>query len=67
MSLTPEKSKGSDSPRSHLNVLLPDWIIQDLKRMEQNTQKPVDELVKTALMMFIATHNDYLGVKPKSK
>lgn len=62
-----------DKKNSHLNsnsvlsVQLPEWIIRDLKLMEKNTQKSVDEMVKTSLMMFIATHNDYLGIKSFSK
>jgi hypothetical protein len=36
-------------------------IVRDLKSMEKNTKQSVDELVTKALMMFIATHNDFLG------
>jgi hypothetical protein len=36
-------------------------IVRDLKEMEKFTKMPVDELATKALMMFIATHNDYLG------
>lgn len=50
-----------------ITLSLPDWMIEDLKTMEKNTQKSVNELVKTSLMMFIATHNDYLGVNPHLK
>lgn len=44
-----------------LKLHLPAHIVRDLKIMETNTKRPVDELVKTALLMFIATHNDFLG------
>jgi hypothetical protein len=44
-----------------LTVTLKAHIVHDLKKMEQNTKQPVDELVAKALMMFIATHSDYLG------
>jgi hypothetical protein len=44
-----------------LTVTLKTHIIRDLKEMEKNTKQPVDDLVTKALLMFIATHNDYLG------
>ena len=44
-----------------LSVNLKSHIVRDLKIMEQNTKQSMDELVAKALMMFIATHNDYLG------
>lgn len=62
-----DKKKNGNGSESVLEVVVPDWIIQDLKVMEQNTKKPLKDLVKTSLMMFIATHNDYLGIKPSSK
>jgi hypothetical protein len=46
-----------------LQVKLNAHIVRDLKTMEQNTKIPVDQLVATALQMFIATHNDYLGLR----
>jgi len=36
-------------------------IVRDLKIMEKNTKQTVDDLVTKALLMFIATHNDFLG------
>lgn len=62
-----DKKKNGSGQEAVLEVTIPDWIIQDLKVMEANTRKPLNELVKTSLMMFIATHNDYLGIKPSSK
>ena len=44
-----------------LAVTLKAHIVRDLKEMERVTKMPVDDLVTKALMMFIATHNDYLG------
>lgn len=44
-----------------LTVKLEKHIVEDLKAMEQNTKMKVDELVRKAVLMFIATHNDYLG------
>lgn len=44
-----------------LTVNLKSHIIRDLRVMEKNSKIPVDELVTKALLMFIATHNDYLG------
>ncbi len=38
-------------------------IIDALKAMEKNTKIPLEDLVSTALLMFIATHNDYLGLR----
>lgn len=46
-----------------VTVTLKAHIVRDLKEMEKNTQITVDELVSTALSMFIATHNDYLGLR----
>jgi len=51
----------SELKLTQLNVSLPTWIVQDLEQMSKTTQSPLDELIKTSLMMFIATHNDYLG------
>jgi len=42
------------------------WI-EDLKTMEKITLKSINELVKTSLMMFIATRNDILGGKTPIK
>ena len=36
-------------------------IVRDLREMEKNTKISVDELATKALLMFIATHNDFLG------
>lgn len=46
-----------------LQVTLEAHIVRDLKTMAENTKLPVDKLVTTALQMFIATHNDYLGLR----
>jgi len=59
--------KVEETKMSELVVHLPEWIVRDLKTMERNTDRGVDELIKTSLMMFIATHNDYLGVNRNSK
>lgn len=40
-------------------------IVRDLKQMEKVTKISVDELVTKALLMFIATHNDYLGKRER--
>jgi hypothetical protein len=46
-----------------LTLKLRSHIVRDLKEMERNTKRSIDELVQTALLMFIATHNDYLGLR----
>lgn len=46
-----------------LNVSLRNHIVRDLQMMEKNTKIPIDELVTKAVMMFIATHGDYLGTR----
>jgi hypothetical protein len=46
-----------------LQVKLAAHIVRDMKTMEANTKTPVDQLVETALKMFIATHSDYLGLR----
>lgn len=50
-----------DTLPTQLSVKLEKHIVDDLKTMEKNTQMSVDELVRKAVLMFIATHNDYLG------
>ena len=44
-----------------ITLTLKAHITRDLKAMAEHTKTPIDELVATALSMFIATHNDYLG------
>lgn len=61
-----QKTKEEEKP-TQITLTLPYWIIRDFKAMEKNTKKSVDDLVKTSLMMFIATHNDYLGINRNSK
>ena len=46
-----------------LTVNLKNHIVRDLREMERNTKQSIDDLVTTALQMFIATHNDYLGLR----
>ncbi len=46
-----------------LQLTLKAHMVRDLKEMEKNTKIPIDELVSTALAMYIATHNDYLGLR----
>ncbi len=58
-----KKHKPEDLAPTPLTVSLRNHIVQDLKAMEKNTKKPVDELVEVALLMFIATHNDFLGLR----
>ena len=57
-----KKEYSSDELKpTQVTLTLPAHIVRDLKVMEKNTKRPVDDLVKTSLMMYIATHNDYLG------
>ena len=46
---------------SPLTVTLNAHIVRDLKEMEKNSKQSVDQLVTKALLMFIATHSDYLA------
>jgi hypothetical protein len=48
---------------TQLTVTLKAHIVRDLKEMEKNSKQSVDELVTKALLMFIATHSDYVGRK----
>src|ERR1041385_8649810 len=50
-----------------LTITLKAHIVRDLKEMEKNTKMPVDDLVAKALLMFIATHSDYMGRRPGSR
>lgn len=45
-------------------VKTPIHVAKAFELMEKNTSISKDELVTTALKMFIATHNDYLGLRP---
>lgn len=56
-----ERSPEENKP-TQITVSLPQHIVKALQTMEQNTKRPVDELIKTSLLMFIATHNDFLGI-----
>ena len=48
---------------TELTVTLRAHIVRDLETMEKNTKRSIDDLVQTALLMFIATHNDFLGLR----
>ncbi len=50
-----------DLALADFTVKLPLHIINDLKQMETFSKHSIEELVSTALLMFIATHSDYLG------
>jgi len=58
--LKTKRDEKSDKP-AELKVKVASHIVHDLKRMEEVTHRSVDDLVQTALKMFIATHNDFLG------
>jgi len=55
--------KPEDLAPSSLNLTVRSHIVRDLKEMERNTKMSVDELATKALLMFIATHNDFLGLR----
>ncbi len=55
-----EYSKEDTTPEK-ITLSLRAHIVRDLKQMETHTKQSVDELVTKALLMFIATHNDFLG------
>ena len=55
------KLRSEDLAPTAVTVKLEKHIVEDLKTMANNTKMPVDELVRKALLMFIATHNDYLS------
>lgn len=61
--IEPEIVNPADEKLTDLNVKLKAKMIRDLKTMEKNSKKSVDELVATAVSFFIATHNDYLGIR----
>ena len=56
-----KKENAEDRHSTPFTLNLPAHIVRDLKEMEKFTKFPVDELATKALLMFIATHNDYLG------
>lgn len=55
------KRSPEETAPTPLTVTLPSHIVHSFKEMEKNTKQTVDQLVTTALLMFIATHSDYLG------
>ena len=57
------KTNPEDEKLQEFSVRLKAKLINDLKTMEKNSKKSTDELVATAVSYFIATHNDYLGVR----
>jgi|GEM_PF-1387066 len=61
--ITPEKINPEDEKLTDLTVKLKAKMVRDLRTMEKNSKKSVDELVATAVSFFIATHNDYLGIR----
>jgi hypothetical protein len=61
--ITPEKINPEDEKITDLTVKLKAKMVRDLRTMEKNSKKSVDELVATAVSFFIATHNDYLGIR----
>ena len=56
-----KKYKPEELVPTTFNLNVRAHIIRDLREMEKNTKMTVDELATKALLMFIATHNDYLG------
>lgn len=61
--IAPEKINPEDEKLTDLTVKLKGKMVRDLRTMEKNSKKSVDELVATAVSFFIATHNDYLGIR----
>ncbi len=58
-----KKYKPEELAPSALHLTVRSHIVRDLKEMEKNTKMSVDELATKALLMFIATHNDFLGLR----
>ncbi len=56
-----KKINPEDIVPTPLTLTLQAHIVRDLKTMEKHTKIPVDDLATKALLMFIATHNDFLG------
>ncbi len=56
-----KKYKPEELVPTPFNLNVRAHIIRDLREMEKKTKMTVDELATKALLMFIATHNDYLG------
>ena len=46
-----------------VSVKVPTHIARDLETMSRHTGRTVDDLVTTALKMFVSTHNDFLGLR----
>lgn len=50
-----------------LSIKVKSHIMRDLKIMEKNSKLPIDELVSRAVLMFIATHSDFMGREPNQE
>jgi hypothetical protein len=46
-----------------VTVTIPTHVARALETMSRNTGRSVDDLVTTALKMFVSTHNDFLGLR----
>lgn len=55
------KRSPEDLTPTPLTIQVPAHVVRDFKEMEKHSKQSVDQLVTTALLMFIATHSDYLG------
>jgi hypothetical protein len=46
-----------------MTVKVPSYVARAMETMSRNTGRSVDDLVTTALQMFVSTHNDFLGLR----
>lgn len=57
------KRTPEDLAPTPVSVKVPMHIARDLETMVRNTGRTMDDLVTTALKMFVSTHNDFLGLR----
>jgi len=48
---------------ANMALKIPTHVVQSLETMSRHTGRTVDDLVTTALKMFVSTHNDFLGLR----
>ncbi len=49
-----------------LSLKIPTHVVRDLETMSRNTGRTIDDLVTTALKMFVSTHSDFLGLRKEA-
>jgi hypothetical protein len=60
-----KSQKHNEGDLKELKVKIEKDVVESLVKMSENSQIPLEELVVVALKRFRASHNDYMGKKPR--